>query len=113
MQYQRDITIINNERMCLNKNKDSNQSAISDIKVSNIKVSNINASNINASDIKVRSNSDDEYNNMIQKQQDEVMRILNNHDDTQVNESSFDPSKSSPPNDFMRKLQNRYHKFAL
>ena len=92
MQYQRDITIINNEKTGLNKNKDNKQSAIGDIKA--------------------RSNSDDEYNNMIQKQQDEVMRILNNHDDTQVNESSFDPSKSSPPNDFMRKLQNRLHKFA-
>ena len=63
------------------------------------------------SDIKVRSTSDDEYNNMIQKQQDEVMRILNNHDDTCVNESNFDPSKSSPPNDFMRKLHIRLHKF--
>ena len=48
---------------------------------------------------------------MIQKQQDEVMRILNNHDDTCVNESNFDPSKSSPPNDFMRKLHIRLHKF--
>ena len=61
--------------------------------------------------IKTRSNSDDEYNNIIQKQKDEVLRILNNHDSTCVNESSFDPTKSSPPNDFMRKLHNRLHKF--
>ena len=91
MQYQRDITIISNKKIVLNENRDKKQSPLGDIKV--------------------RSNSDDEYNNMIQKQQDEVMRILNNHDDTQVNESSFDPSKSSPPNDFMRKLHNRLHKF--
>ena len=61
--------------------------------------------------IKARANSDDEYNNIIQKQKEEVLRILNNHDDTRVNESSFDPTKSSPPNDFMRKLHNRLHKF--
>ena len=64
------------------------------------------------SNIKLRSTSDDEYNNIIQKQKDEVRRILNSHDDTRVNESSFDPTKSSPPNDFMRKLQNRVYKFS-
>jgi len=64
------------------------------------------------SNIKLRSTSDDEYNNIIQKQKDEVHRILNSHDDTRVNESSFDPTKSSPPNDFMRKLQNRVYKFS-
>jgi len=64
------------------------------------------------SNIKLRSTSDDEYNNIIQKQKDEVLRILNSHDDTRVNESSFDPTKSSPPNDFMRKLQNRVYKFS-
>ena len=26
-----------------------------------------------------------------------------------MNENSFDPSKFSPPNDFMNKLQSRYH----
>ncbi len=95
MEYQRDITIINNVNTSLNKNKEQKQSIIG----------------ATIGDVKVRSNSDDEYNSMIQKQQNEVMRILNNHDDTQVNESSFDPSKSSPPNDFMRKLHNRLHKF--
>ena len=64
------------------------------------------------SNIKLRSTSDDEYNNIIQKQKDEVHRILNSHDDTRVNESCFDPTKSSPPNDFMRKLQNRVYKFS-
>ena len=63
--------------------------------------------------IKSRSNSDDDYNNIIQKQKDEVQRILNNSDKMSVNESSFDPSKSSPPNDFMRRLQNSYHKYSI
>ncbi len=80
-----------NEKMNLNKNK--------------------NISLLGNNLIKARANSDDEYNNIIQKQKDEVQRILNNHDDTYVNESSFDPTKSSPPNDFMRKLHNRLHKF--
>jgi len=62
---------------------------------------------------KLRTNSDDEYNNIIQKQKDEVQRILNNSDKMSVNENSFDPSKSSPPNDFMRKLQNRFHKYSI
>ena len=61
--------------------------------------------------LKSRAASDDEYNNIIQRQKDEVSRILNSHDGTRVNESSFDPTKFSPPNDFMRKLQNRLHKF--
>jgi hypothetical protein len=82
-----------NEKMNLNKNKNKNISLL--------------GNNL----IKARANSDDEYNNIIQKQKDEVQRILNNHDDTYVNESSFDPTKSSPPNDFMRKLHNRLHKF--
>lgn len=64
------------------------------------------------SQCKIRTNSDDEYNNLIQKQKDEVQRILNNSDKTSVNENSFDPSKSSPPNDFMRKLQSRFHKYS-
>ncbi len=61
----------------------------------------------------LRTTSDDDYNNIVQKQKDEVKRILNNSDKTSVNENSFDPSKSSPPNDFMRKLQNRYHKYSV
>ena len=63
--------------------------------------------------IKSRSNSDDDYNNIIQKQKNEVQRILNNSDKMSVNENSFDPSKSSPPNDFMRRLQNSYHKYSI
>lgn len=61
----------------------------------------------------LRTTSDDDYNNIVQKQKDEVKRILNNSDKTSVNENSFDPSKSSPPNDFMRKLHNRYHKYSV
>jgi hypothetical protein len=63
--------------------------------------------------VKLRTNSDDDYNNIVQKQKDEVQRILNSSNKTSVNENSFDPSKSSPPNDFMRKLQNRFHKYSI
>ena len=62
---------------------------------------------------KLRTTSDDDYNNIVQKQKDEVKRILNSSDKTSVNENSFDPSKSSPPNDFMIKLQNRFHKYSI
>ena len=61
----------------------------------------------------LRTTSDDDYNNIVQKQKDEVKRILNSSDKTSVNENSFDPSKSSPPNDFMRKLQTRFHKYSI
>jgi len=39
---------------------------------------------------------------------DNKNNINDNSSFTSINEKSFDPSKSSPPNDFMIKLQARY-----
>ena len=47
-------------------------------------------------------------NNIENNIDNKINNIKRNSSFTSFNENSFDPSKSSPPNDFMIKLQARY-----
>tara|TARA_B100000900_G_scaffold38510_1_gene28923 strand:- start:196 stop:468 length:273 start_codon:yes stop_codon:yes gene_type:complete len=57
---------------------------------------NININNIN----------DNEYSNV---KSSTLSPVITSDKKMTMNENSFDPSKFSPPNDFMNKLQSRYH----
>ena len=61
----------------------------------------ININNIN------NNINDNEYSNIKSSTLSPV--ITNDNKKMTMNENSFDPSKFSPPNDFMNKLQSRYH----
>ena len=70
----------------------------SEKKCINININN----NINDND----SDNDSEYSNV----KSSTLSPVNVIDKKMtMNENSFDPSKFSPPNDFMNKLQSRYH----